>query len=167
MKTMKKITLTAVLIILTANLALANNYRTLRIFSPEGKLYEIISIIERPVKEIIPGYEGFTSEFKSNTIVEKMDLEVYNEPAADEFFVVAKENNKTDDAYASTIKFVHSIYVSEQTVNDLAFDTKAIFNEYHKEKEANCKQDLLTSLMIDETEVIDNPFQFQYITSVK
>ncbi len=131
MKTLKNITLTAVLIILTANVTMANNYRIHRILTSAGKVIEVISIIEMPVKEIIPGYESFVSEIRNNNDIDVYDIEIYVENEADDYNSFFTSNNRIEnsDTYAETADFVRSIYVEEETVNDFSFDTKKIFKE--------------------------------------
>ena len=129
MKTLKNITLTAVLIILTANTAMSNNYRTHRIHTSAGKIIEIISIIERPVKEIIPGFEGFVAEIRNKKSVDVNDIEIYVDTEADEYYSFFHSNHGQEkiDKYSETAKFVKSIYIDEETEVDYPFDTKEIF----------------------------------------
>ncbi len=124
MKTLKNITLTAVLIIVTANVSMANNYITHRILIPAGKVVEIFSIIESPLKEIIPGYENIITETRNNNIIDVNDIEIYVEAEVEEYLPVfaEKQGNDTSNTYSETLEFIKTIYAPEKEVDDLPFE---------------------------------------------
>lgn len=125
MKTLKNITLTAVLIIMTANITLANNYRTHRILNSAGNIIEFFSFIEIPSTEVIPGYEDFISKTTSNNVLDISEIAIYTEEEVEEHLpaFTKKGNNNANDTYSETLEFIKSIYIPEEEVDDLPFDT--------------------------------------------
>lgn len=157
MKTIKKITLTAVLIIIAANVTLANNYRTHRMQTSTGKILEIISIIEAPVKEVIPGYESFVAELRNRRIVETKDLEIYTESEVTNDYPQYTINLAAEatDTYMATVSFINSINVSEEPVNDLTIDTRAIYEDLMEEKKRNQRNQALSLITENEEEPVE------------
>ena len=157
MKTMKKITLTAVLIILTANVTLANNYRTSRMQASTMRILEIISFVEAPVKEIIPGYESFVAElWKTHTVVTK-DIAFYNESevANDYPEVIIDRTEEYNDTNAATARLLASISEPEDSVDDLTINTREIYEELMAEKEQKNREQTLSLIHDLEKEQVE------------
>ena len=163
MKTIKNITLTAILIIITANITLSNNYRTFRIQTAAGKIIEIFSIIESPVDEIIPGFESFISEMRYNNHVDINEIEIYTEPEVDDGIVVfAKSSfNYSNGTYKETLDFVKSIYQPEETIDDFSFDTNAIIKEYQEEGQKT-RHNIVSNIIEHEEDTHDNSLIMYY-----
>ncbi len=120
MKTLKRITLTVILIMTATNVILSKNHKIYQITTPAGELLEIISIIEKPVEETIPGHEFFAAEIKNNYTIEPNDIAFYAEPEVDDLHEASTRSsvNKTGCTYEVTAKFVKSISIPEEPVEE-------------------------------------------------
>ncbi|TVQ83993.1 MAG: hypothetical protein EA393_14860, partial [Bacteroidetes bacterium] len=116
MKTLKQITLTAAMIILSVNFTIAGNTRTFEVQLSNGKVMEIISKVEQLVEETIPGYAEFINNYRMSRF-EITEMPVYTESLVLEelpVFNVKKENN--NDEYLGVL--LSSISKPEAEVED-------------------------------------------------
>ncbi|TVQ82408.1 MAG: hypothetical protein EA393_16650 [Bacteroidetes bacterium] len=157
MKTLKQITLTATLIILSVNFAIAGNTRTFEVQLSNGKVMEITSKVEQPVEESIPGHAEFINSYRMSKF-EITGMPVYTESLVEEelpVFNVKKENN--NDEYLGVL--LSSISKPEQEVEDnFGFDTREVFAEIRKEKNQVLTNGKLAKFIKTECEVTENLF---------
>jgi hypothetical protein len=153
MKTLNKIFATIALITLTAGIAKADNFKTIRMPVSGGKILEIIVKIENTVEEYIPVSSTVRSENKNSATYRTMQLPTYVEETVEEVLPemdFTSENNTTE---ASLNLLLAEITKPENEVSEGEVETKAIFESIQKENVFRVTGETLSKVTRPEAEV--------------
>ncbi len=153
MKTLKQITLTAIMIILTANVSYGSSFKKFQMMLSNGKSIEVLSKVETLVEENLPVLHNAIfgradSFFTSVTILSKEEM-----PVEEEMVIPAVKASK-DNNLATSLELLPIVRMKETEVSeDLGFDTREVFENYRSENMHQLTSAQLATFVKHETEV--------------
>lgn len=155
MKTLKQIALTAIMIILVANVSYGSSFKKFQMMLSNGNSIEVLSKVETLVEENLPVLHNAIfgradSFFTSVKILSKEEM-----PVEEEMVIPAiKASNNT---LITTLELMPIVHIQETEVSeDLGFDTKVVFENYRREKLHQLTSAQLASFVKHETEVAED-----------
>lgn len=152
MKTLTKITLTAMMMIFLTNAINATNFKSFRMVISEGKSIEVLSKVETVVEENIPVIHNILRKEKTAVANQTLLLPVKEEkPVEEDIVTVPVNSNYASEAYYGAL--VSQLSRPEQEADDLDFDTREVFENYMTDKHFELTPDQLSQFVKEEQEV--------------
>lgn len=136
MKALKQITLTAIMILFTTNISMAGSFRKFQMHLTDGRTIEVVSRVEKVVKENIPTYKRLVD---SKTIAHKS--------TTSESWNCEKSNSER-----VLRELISQIQKPESPVLEKDLNTQAIFKQYLQEKSYRLTVEELSNLVKVEKE---------------
>lgn len=131
MKTLKQITLSLALIILTSGTTMAGSFKSIEVKLSNGKTLSILTKVEELVEESIPGYQYFVNQFRNRVAEPIAILAVYEEELLEEKTPSVSSLNTQPDMV--NLNGLLAQIKPEATLLEEDIDTHEIFVQYQKE----------------------------------
>lgn len=152
MKTLTKITLTAMMIIILTNVTTANNFKMFRMYLSEGKSIEVFVKVESMVEENLPVIHNILRRQNSQVVNQTLILPVKEEqPIKEDIVTVPVNKSCTSTMYLGAL--VSELSRPEKEADDLDFDTQEVFESYMADKHYELTPDDLKQFVKKEQEV--------------
>ena len=164
MKTLTKITLTAMMIIILTNATTASNFKMFRMYLSEGKSIEVFSKVESIVEENLPVIHNILKGQRQQVANQRISMPVKQEEPVQEDIVTLSVKTSSPTEIVP-LALVSKLSQPEQEVNDLNFDTREVFENYRAEKHHELTPRELSKLVKKEQEVKEDP-AFQSLMQV-
>ena len=155
MKTLKQITLTAVMIVVSSQMIMAESFKTFKLEISAGRFVEVLTRVESLIEEEVVAVNASTPE--NNATMRILELPIKEEELLDEELPgVERENNS--QVFVNLMPVLAEIRKPESLMVENDIDTRMVFESVQAENIHRLDKKTLAQLSKHESELDEDTF---------